>query len=207
PGAGPGQQTTGTGQGTNQSQTTVNTRSRNRSWALLEQNIRNILSSTQALARSTEERIARNEALRQAREERIAQAEAAARAGAAAPAVMDKVIETTPPREIPGDVSQSIVINPVAGTVSVLATERQHELIQQHIDSVLNSVHRQVLIEATIVEVRLSDSYQAGIDWSRLPITGGFSLSQSLLSGFGQGLTQGGDNRFRVGYVNPDSPL
>jgi general secretion pathway protein D len=200
-------QSGGGAQGTNQSQTTVSTRSRNRFWTLLQENIRNILASTQSLAQSTEEKIARNEALRQAREERIAQAEAAARAGAAAPAVMDKVIEATPPRDIPGDVNQSIVVNPVAGTLSVLATERQHELIQQHIDSVLNSVQRQVLIEATIVEVRLSDTYQAGIDWSRLPVTGGVSLTQSLLSGFGTGLTQGGDNQFRVGYVNTDTWL
>jgi MSHA biogenesis protein MshL len=55
--------------------------------------------------------------------------------------------------------------------------------------------------------VRLADTYQAGIDWSRLPITGGLSLSQNLLSGFGTGLTQSGDNNFRVGYVNPDSKV
>jgi general secretion pathway protein D len=197
----------GGAQGTNQSQTTVNTKSQNHFWTVLRENIRNILASTQALAQSAEEKAARSEALRSARDERIAQAEAVARAGAAAPSMMDKVIENTPPRDIPGDVNQSIVINPVAGTVSVLATERQHDLIRQHIDSVLNAVHRQVLIEATIVEVRLSDAYQAGIDWSRLPITGGLSLTQSLLSGFGTGLTQNGDNQFRVGYVNPDSGI
>ncbi|MPZ45075.1 MAG: Type II secretory pathway component PulD [Betaproteobacteria bacterium] len=197
----------GGAQGTNQSQTTVNTKSQNHFWTVLRENIRNILASTQALAQSAEDKAARSEALRAARDERIAQAEAVARAGAAAPSMLDKVIENTPPRDIPGDVNQSIVVNPIAGTVSVLATERQHDLIRQHIDSVLNAVHRQVLIEATIVEVRLSDAYQAGIDWSRLPITGGLSLTQSLLSGFGTGLTQGGDNQFRVGYVNPDSGI
>jgi general secretion pathway protein D len=197
----------GGSQGSNQSQTVVNTKSQNRFWTLLHENIRNILASTQALAQSAEDKAARAEALRAARDERIAQAEAVARAGAAAPSMMDKVIENTPPRDIPGDVNQRIVINPVAGTVSVLATERQHDLIRQHIDSVLSAVHRQVMIEATIVEVRLSDAYQAGIDWSRLPITGGLSLTQNLLSGFGTGLTQGGDNQFRVGYVNPDSGI
>ncbi len=206
PGASGGAQGGG-GQGANQSQTTVSTKSQNRFWTLLHENIRNILASTQALAQSAEDKAARNEALRAARDERIAQAEAVARAGAAAPSMLDKVIENSPPRDIPGDVNQSIVINPVAGTVSVLATERQHDLIRQHIDSVLNAVQRQVLIEATIVEVRLTDAYQAGIDWSRLPITGGLSLTQSLLSGFGTGLTQSGDNQFRVGYVNPDSGI
>jgi general secretion pathway protein D len=197
----------GGSQGTNQSQTTVTTKSQNNFWVLLQQNIRNILASTQALAQSAEQRAAREEALRAARDERIAQAEAVARAGAAAPLMMDKVIENTPPRDIPGDINQNVIVNPVAGTLSVLATERQHELVQQHIDSVLSAVQRQVMIEATIVEVRLSDAYQAGIDWSRLPITGGLSFTQSLLSGFGTGLTQSGDNQFRVGYVNPDSGL
>jgi general secretion pathway protein D len=99
------------------------------------------------------------------------------------------------------------MVNPVAGTVSVLATERQHQLVQQHIDSVMRSVQRQVMIEATIVEVRLSDAYQAGVDWSRLPVTGGLSLTQSLLGGFGTGLNQSGANSFQVGYVNPDSAV
>src|SRR5690606_25885242 len=148
-----GAQTGGSTQGANQSQITVTTTSQNRFWTLLESNIRNILSSTRALAQSAEEKAARAEALRAAQDERIAQADAVARAGAAAPDLLDKLVQGTPPRDIPGDIDSRIVINPVSGTVSVLATERQHELIQQHIDSVLSSVHRQVLIEATIVEV------------------------------------------------------
>lgn len=195
------------GQGSNQSQTTVNTKSQNHFWTLLQDNVRSILASTQAISRSAEEKAARNEALRAAREERIAQAEAVARAGAAAPALLEKAFQGTPAREIPGDVNQNIVINPVAGTLSVLATERQHELIQQHIDSVLSAVQRQVMIEATIVEVRLSDAYQAGIDWSRLAIAGGFNLTQRLLGGFGTDLTQRGNNQFQIGYSNPNSQL
>jgi general secretion pathway protein D len=208
-GSGSGGGQTGGGQGANQSQTTVNTRSQNHFWTLLQDNVRAILASTQALSRSAEERAARNEALRAAREERIAQAEAVARAGAAAPQLLEKAFPTgsTQQRDIPGDINQNIVVNPVAGTLSVLATEHQHELIQQHIDSVLNAVQRQVLIEATIVEVTLSDAYQAGVDWSRLPISGGLSFTQSLLSGFGDGLTQAGNNQFRIGYVNTDSKV
>ncbi|MCC6534027.1 MAG: pilus (MSHA type) biogenesis protein MshL [Burkholderiales bacterium] len=193
------------GQGANQSQTTVNTRSENRFWTVLQENIRSILASTQALSRTAEETAARNEALRAARDERIAQAEAVARAGQAAPALLEKAFQG-PPREIPGDVNEKIVINAVAGTVSVLATERQHELIQQYIDSVLNAVQRQVMIEATIIEIRLSDAYQAGIDWSRLSNNNrGFTFTQSLLSGFGPGLTQQGNNFFQLGYFNPGS--
>jgi MSHA type pilus biogenesis protein MshL len=205
-GGGAGQ---GGGQGTNQSQTTVSTKSQNHFWTVLQDNVRSILASTQALSRTAEEKAARAEALRAARDERIAQAESVARAGAAAPALMEKAFQGQPTREIPGDINQSIIVNPVGGTISVLATERQHELIQQHIDSVLSAVQRQVMIEATIVEVSLKDVYQAGVDWSRLAITGGLNLTQSLLSGFGsnQNVTRRGANDFQIGYINPDSRL
>jgi len=206
----------GASQGTNQSQTTVSTKSQNHFWVLLQDNVRAILASTQALSRTSEEKAARTEALRAAREERIAQAESVARAGAAAPALLEKAFQGSPQREIPGDINQNIVINPVSGTVSVMATERQHELIQQHIDSVLNAVQRQVMIEATIVEIRLSDAYQAGVDWSRLRISGGLDIVQSLTGSIPAG---GLDARrdalsgtspapnFVIGYTNPTSAL
>jgi general secretion pathway protein D len=47
----------------------------------------------------------------------------------------------------------------------------------------MNSALRQVLIEATIVEVNLNDDYQAGVDWSKISIGGGFSFAQSMLGG------------------------
>jgi general secretion pathway protein D len=65
--------------------------------------------------------------------------------------------------------------------VSVLATERQHQLVQQHLDSIAAAAQRQVLIEATIVEVQLSQAYQAGVDWSRISTSGGIAFSQALV--------------------------
>jgi general secretion pathway protein D len=49
----------------------------------------------------------------------------------------------------------------------VMASERQHKLIQQYLDGVQAAASRQVLIEATIVEVTLKDEFSAGIDWQR----------------------------------------
>lgn len=205
---GSGQQGGGGGQGANQSQTTVNTRSQNHFWDTLQTNIRSILSSSRALAQTAEDKAARAEAVRAQRESRIAQAEAVARAGAGAPALFKEAFSAPPP-PLPGDVNQDIVVNPVSGTISVLATERQHELIQQHIDSVLAAVQRQVMIEATIVEIRLADAYQAGVDWSRLATRSGISFTQNLLGGFGSNLTQAGANNFQIGVANPNphSPL
>jgi general secretion pathway protein D len=65
-----------------------------------------------------------------------------------------------------------------------------------------NSSRRQVLIEATIAEVRLSNNYQAGIDWSRIASGTGFSFQQQLL-----GTNLGAAPRMVVGYTNPSSDI
>lgn len=65
-------------------------------------------------------------------------------------------------------VSQNTVVNPEAGVISVYTTKKQHKAIKQYINQVTKRTDRQVLIEATVVEVLLSDKYEAGIDWSKL---------------------------------------
>jgi MSHA type pilus biogenesis protein MshL len=59
-----------------------------------------------------------------------------------------------------------IIVNSESGTLAVRATEREHEDIAKFLNRVQLSSQRQVLIEATIAEVNLSDTYQAGIDWN-----------------------------------------
>jgi len=62
----------------------------------------------------------------------------------------------------------SVIVNRETGIVNVRATSRQHAKVREFIDRVAAAARRQVMIEATIVEVALSDTYQQGIDWSRL---------------------------------------
>lgn len=128
-----------------------------------------------------------------------------------------------------------VIANAETGVISVRATNKQHEKVQEFIDKVMGSARKQVLIEATIVEVSLSDSFQAGIDWSRLnngANNSGFVFGQTLgskgvnfspnvnfnpntgLGVVGQ-FTQGGANALNIastagfvaGYVNPASAL
>jgi MSHA type pilus biogenesis protein MshL len=80
---------------------------------------------------------------------------------------------------------QSVFANSETGLVTVRATQRQHAEVQQYLERVLNELQRQVMIEVTVVEVRLNDRYQAGIDWSKIPISAGISLTQSLIGGGG----------------------
>ncbi|MBC7780759.1 MAG: secretin N-terminal domain-containing protein [Proteobacteria bacterium] len=166
----------------NASATLVRTTSQTNFWETLRDNIRAILASSRAQSQTAEDRAQRTEQVRQAREERLAQAEAVSRAGAASTALFNTVFgQASAQQTVVNDVRDSIVVNPLAGTVNVLATERQHVLIQQYLDGVTSAVTRQVLIEATIAEVRLNDAYQAGVDWSRLRGFGGFSIQQQLL--------------------------
>ena len=81
------------------------------------------------------------------------------------------------------DTSDRIIVNRESGMIAVKATEKQHELVRGFIGQVLDSVQRQVLIEATIAEVRLSDRYQAGIDWSLVTSDPNTTATQDLLGG------------------------
>jgi MSHA type pilus biogenesis protein MshL len=160
------------------SSTSVTSSSKNNFWEVLSENLHSLLKSTRALAQNAEDRQAQAEAARSAREERLAQAEAVARAGQNATSLFDKVFGSSPSSAVT-DIKQDIVVNQVAGTVSVMATERQHQLVQQYLDTIGSSSQRQVLIEATIAEVSLSDQYQAGVDWSKLA-SSGFGVTQTL---------------------------
>ncbi|HZW25255.1 MAG TPA: pilus (MSHA type) biogenesis protein MshL [Gallionella sp.] len=79
----------------------------------------------------------------------------------------------------------SVIANPENGLITVRATGKQHERIREFIDQVMNNARRQVMIEATIVEVRLSDQYKQGINWSALIKAGGkgFRVVQSNVAG------------------------
>ena len=59
-------------------------------------------------------------------------------------------------------------INKQAGVVSVFATARQHRLVKGYLDKVLAKAGAQVLIEAKVVEISLSDQYNTGVDWMAL---------------------------------------
>ncbi len=118
----------------------------------------------------------------------------------------------------------TVIPNPETGIISIRATARQHARVQEFLDKVLRSAKKQVLIEATIVEVTLSDSFQSGIDWSRLNdanSSSGLVLGQSLgaksfifnpatgaiNTGQPNALGITGSSGFIASYINPVSAL
>ena len=79
--------------------------------------------------------------------------------------------------------TENVIPSPETGFLTVKANSQQHEKIQELIDNMMDSAHRQVLIQATIVEVNLSDQYQAGIDWSFLNSAAGLDIISTTLGG------------------------
>lgn len=64
--------------------------------------------------------------------------------------------------------SAGFVINRQAGILSVNATQRQHEMIERFLNLLKRNSSAQVLIEAKIVEVSLTDEFASGVDWNSL---------------------------------------
>jgi MSHA biogenesis protein MshL len=105
----------------------------------------------------------------------------------------------------------AVIANAENGVITVRATGKQHEKIQEFIDRIMANAQRQVMIEATIVQVDLNDQYQQGINWSRL-LTGqkGFVLSQAAgsLTNFQANSTTGlasAAGALAISYFNPTS--
>lgn len=126
----------------NSSSTRIENVARNRFWESLERNIRDLLRETDKLlpAESSE--------------------------APAAPAASVEGTATPAERRTTFREAAAVILNPETGVINVRATSRQHEKVQEFITQVTRIARRQVLIEATIAEVQLTDNYQQGIDWT-----------------------------------------
>ncbi|WP_373991973.1 pilus (MSHA type) biogenesis protein MshL [Duganella sp. BuS-21] len=190
------------GNGNNNSTTVVNNRSDNNFWFVLEKNIRDMLrassqdSATDSLGG-------------------LQQAQAGAN-GLGQPGAngLGQPAGAVGGLDLSGGQSRAaarsaVIVNAEGGLIAVRATARQHDKIQQFLDVVLGAAKRQVLIEATIIEVKLSDAYQQGINWASIG-GGGLKMTQGavgtagLPSNVAVGATPG---LFVLNYVNPTSRL
>jgi general secretion pathway protein D len=172
----PGTQTSGGGGaagGANQSTTTVQNKADNKFWERLVENIKDLLRETDKILPAPGPAGAGQ--LAAAPGGALQQLAAAAGVGAGAPAPGAASAPNVTFRE-----AASVISNPEAGVLTIRATSRQHEKIQEFLDQVLVNARRQVLIEATIAEVQLNNQYQQGIDWSKVRSgPAGFTVSQT----------------------------
>ncbi len=165
----------------------IENKSRNRFWESLEKNLKDLLHETDKVfpEGSTETTLEQTVSQSTTGTGSTASASASTRGSTAPPSLANSpnpaamqntgatVVKRMTFRE-----AASVIANPESGVITVRATSRQHEKVQEFLDRVMHNARRQVLIEATIVEVNLSDSYQQGIDWSNTGSTG-FSLTRS----------------------------
>lgn len=96
--------------------------------------------------------------------------------------------------------SEPVVVNPEAGLVIVYANEKSHRKVSDFIGSVTSRVERQVMIEASVIEVVLSERHQSGIDWSAssfgngitaTAVGAGTSIATGVTTELGFGLDMG----------------
>lgn len=65
-----------------------------------------------------------------------------------------------------GREGRSVTLNPGAGVIVVRATPAELRQVGEYLRAVQLTIERQVMLEAKIIEVRLSDSSQMGVNWS-----------------------------------------
>ncbi|MDH5572315.1 MAG: pilus (MSHA type) biogenesis protein MshL, partial [Gammaproteobacteria bacterium] len=78
---------------------------------------------------------------------------------------------------------RSVVVSPQSGIVVVRAMPTELRTVDKFLRTTQNIVQRQVILEAKIVEVELSENFQAGINWSALKQTNSNSILASQTGG------------------------
>lgn len=81
---------------------------------------------------------------------------------------IEKAIASMLGKEDSRGAQSAFSVNRMTGTIVVTATKKDLARVEQYIKTVRKILKRQVLVEARIVEVQLSDSLKYGIDWTFL---------------------------------------
>ena len=97
-----------------------------------------------------------------------------------------------------------VVVSPQSGIVVARGMPGELHMVEKFLSKTQTVVQRQVIIEAKIVEVELSDAFQAGINWSALKTTANSRFQASQVGGGsifgGTGVTSTAGN---AGDLNP----
>jgi MSHA biogenesis protein MshL len=76
-----------------------------------------------------------------------------------------------------GGERRSVTVNPQAGVIVVRAMPSELRAVDDYLSAMQGMVQRQVILEARILEVELSDSFQAGINWAALGKSGNTNIN------------------------------
>ncbi len=209
------------GGGANNSTLTITSTARHRFWETLEKNVKDMLRETdKVLPEGSSETFVQNRGqssgasnqqrtVTQPRTGRTTTTQSATTIGAPPAAEAQTNQSEFLEQRLTFREAASVIVNPETGIISVRATSRQHEKVRDFLEQVGGSSRRQVLIEATIVEVTLNDNYQSGVDWSAIGLNGlGYTIRQSFqgpdLPGSPLALNS---SAFTLGYNNPNAAV
>ena len=109
------------------------------------------------------------------------------------------------------EAGRNVVVNPHSGVVVVRAMPVELRGVEAFLSTMQNVVERQVMLEAKIIEVRLSDGHQTGVNWAAFKtgnnsrVAGGVLSPGTTLSPDGTLITA--TSRNADGTVNTGSTL
>ncbi len=78
--------------------------------------------------------------------------------------------------------SRKVMVTPQAGMIVVTAMPHELSAVRDFLERSELSVKRQVILEAKIIEVRLSEGFEAGVNWNA--ISGQITAAKNLEDGF-----------------------
>jgi MSHA biogenesis protein MshL len=88
-------------------------------------------------------------------------------------------LHTTLVSIVGGGEGRSVVVDRHAGLVIVRAMPGELRDVESYLVSAESSLQRQVILEAKVIEVELSDSFQSGIDWAAISSSRNLSIGTS----------------------------
>ena len=164
----------GAGINNNSSATEISSHSPNEFWKTLEKNLNALLNTAKPTETATAPAA-----------EIVADSAAPNKVGKTSPTISPR--QNTPStthdstRLADAPYSQNVIINAETGTIVIRATQSQQNKVAEFLAHIGAAAQRQVMIEATVVEVTLNDQYQAGVDWSGQLNTPNWQAGQSVL--------------------------
>ena len=78
---------------------------------------------------------------------------------------------------------RGVVVNPQSGVVVVRALPNELREVEKYLTATQLIVQRQVILEAKILEVRLNDAFQTGINWNQLLTPGKNTIRATNIGG------------------------
>tara|TARA_R110002124_G_scaffold64985_2_gene177988 strand:- start:808103 stop:809953 length:1851 start_codon:yes stop_codon:yes gene_type:complete len=100
----------------------------------------------------------------------------------------------------------SFTLNRQAGLISIFANEGQHEKVKDYMTILKRALTSQVLIEAKVLQVSLTDEFSAGVDWNTIGgiLSPELSMSLSNAATVSGSLSPASTTNFNLSYSGND---